>query len=180
MSKWLKGCAMSGICCLLCGLILTGCTTSLAGKQENEQSGDRIELESLTLSIQNCEVGQEVAPDHPEGYYDYYEPHKGYEYYIVSGQANNTGSSDIQSGNVVVQALVEQKATEAKILFLNETGSQFTESLKAGETREFKLFMIKRVEEQIPQAFVFYYNQWLDGSGEGKSYDYKTTVTLNA
>lgn len=164
---------------LLCSLMLTGCGTALKWKQEDVQRGDTIELEGLTLSIQKRETGQEVAPDHPEGYYDYYEPHEGYVYFIVSGQASNTSDTDILSGNITAQAVVEDETTDAKLLFLDENESAFTEKLETGETRAFKLFLIQPEQQQPPQAFVFYYNQRLEAAGKSKQYDHKTTVYLD-
>lgn len=179
MEKWCRRHAAIGMCILLCVLVLAGCGSSLVGKQEDVQSGDHIELGSLVLSIQNHEVTQEVAPDHPEGYYDYYQPHEGYVYYTVSGQASNSGDTDIDSGNVITQAVVEGKTTEAKLLFLNENGSAFTDVLKTGETRSFKLFLIQKTQQRAPEEFVFYYNQGFQAEAESNTYDYQTTLRVD-
>lgn len=166
----------NGVGLLLCALVLTGCqAATVTGKDTEIQQGDEIVMGPLTLSIQSRERGQEVAPENPEGYYDYYEPHEGYEYYIISGEAENTGAVDIYTENFVVQAVVGDKETEGKLVFLNEELSELTDVLNAGETRQFRLFMIQKLGDQPPEGFAFYYHDGFE-AGDLRNFDHKTTV----
>lgn len=166
-----------GMGILLCGVLLAGCSTGLKGNQEDTQKGDTIVLDSLTLSIQGREIKQEVGPEQPEGYYDYYEPHEGYEYYVISGEAKNDSGQDIHTDQFAVEATVEAEPAQAKVVFLNEELSELTDVIEAGQTREFRMFMLKKVDQPLPESFSIYYNEDFRAPGKG-SYDYKTTIPV--
>lgn len=161
---------------LLCGALLAGCS-GLKGKQVDTQKGDSVILSSLTLSIQAREIRQEVAPEQPEGYYDYYEPHEGYEYYVISGEAKNASDADIHTDQFAVEATLEGKSTQAKMVFLNQEKSQLTDVIEAGESRGFQLFMLKKVDQPLPESFSVYYNDDFQASENGK-YDYETIIPV--
>lgn len=165
-----------GMGVLLCGTLLAGCS-GLKGEQVDTQKGDNITLGALTLSIQAREIKQEVAPDQPEGYYDYYEPYEGYDYYVISGQANNTSDADIHTDQFAVEATLDGKATQAKMVFLNEEKSQLTDVIAGGESREFRLFMLKKVDQPMPESFSVYYNEGFQVS-EDEKYDYETIISV--
>lgn len=166
-----------GVGVLLCGVLLAGCSAGLKAKQEDTQKGDSIVLGALTLSIQAREIQQEVAPEQPEGYYDYYEPHEGYEYYVISGEAKNGSGADIHTDQFAVEATVEEESAQAKMVFLNEEKSELTDVIEAGQSRAFRLFMLKKVDQPLPESFSVYYNEGFQASEKG-SYDYKSIILV--
>lgn len=162
-------------CCATIVLSLTGCGVS--AETVTEASWEAIPLGGLILEGESQEFRETVEPNDPSGYYDIYDKHEGYRYYVVTGTAENTASQAIQSDAFYVAGDTDGKAREGKLLFLDEWERNFSNKIEAGESRSFVLFMLIEKDEE-PEAFRIFYNEDYETVEKVSKYDYEVDVAV--
>lgn len=161
---------------LLTGIfILTGCTRTeqLQAAQSFEQDlAGEIQLGDITLTVNGTETASSVVPPDPYGYYTYYEEFDGYQYYVVSVTAKNTGDSEFDPESCTVRAdMPDESVAEGKLVLLDNIESDFRETLRGGMECSGYLFVLAKEEAGIPETINIYYNNKFTVKEETEQYD---------
>ena len=155
-------------------LIFAGCVSR--SEEIREVSRDVIELGQITVTAEEKDFRELVEPEEPRGYYEFYEEHEGYRYYVISGTVENTGSAAVPSSAFTVTAETDGSRRDGKLLFLNRLNSEFTEAIEAGDTLPCFLMVLVK-DDEVPERLSVFYNS--DYSQEdGKSFDCQVDITL--
>lgn len=142
------------------------------------ETDSQVVLEQITLQIQGTDQRQEVKPESPRGYYNYYQDHDGYYYHVIYGKAKNNGGQPVAVENIKVQSVGENELFQGKLVVINQIKSDFWEELPAGVELEFYLFSLVKEGQNVPQEYHLYYDQGLTAE-ETNEYDYCTKLLLS-
>ena len=88
--------------CLFC-LTLVGCGEIHAKHSIEGKGFETIHLDTLEFHGTKSEFMEEVKPPEPVEYYNYFEPHSGYQYFVISGTLKNNGDSQVLPNNCAVR-----------------------------------------------------------------------------
>lgn len=150
---------------------LTGCNRMQADNV-TRVSGDTFELGELTLTVDSSGFRESVEPDNPVGYFDYYEEHEGYRYYVMTGTVSNSSGKDIQSSAFEVIGRTDAGGEDGKILFVDQESTTFLDTVGAGDERRFLLLMLVK-DKARPEEFRIFYNEGYEPGSEREAYDHE-------
>lgn len=129
-------------------MLLTAVLSSCGGDNtEDAVRGDVINIGDLTLKVESREFREEVKPQNPAGYYDMYEDHDGFRYYVLEGYAENSGEEAAED-DYEVEVDTDGRKREGKILFMDKMASTFGEKAVPGEETPFILFVLCADDEE--------------------------------
>lgn len=157
---------------------LVGCNNSLKAKNTQKVSGANINIENVEIVITALEERELVAPEKPEGYYDYYEKHDGYEYDVLKGTIVNNSQVTLNTKNIKVKMSAGKKEYDGTFVVQNEAKSEFVQELKPGEKGDCFIISIRKTNDTINNKAFIYYNTGLT-AGDGKTFDYKIEYTMS-
>lgn len=157
---------------VLSGIFAAGCAGLGSRAEETTRvQGDTISLGELTLTVESEEFRDTVEPENPEGYFDYYEEHEGYRYYVMSGRAENTSAEEISSNAFCAEGETDAGEEDARLLFLDQENTRFPDVIGAGREERFLLIMLVKDGAQ-PEEFRIFYNEGYRTPEEGETCDY--------
>lgn len=159
---------------LLSLILLSACLAGCGGKlaeQVTYAEGNTIQVGELILTVEASGFRDSVEPENPEGYFDYYEEHEGYRYYVMSGKAENTSGEEIRASAFRTEGTTDAGEADAKLLFLDEGNTRFPDVIGAGSEELFLLIMLVKDNEQ-PEEFCIGYNEGYKTPQDGESCDY--------
>ena len=161
---------------LLAGMfILTGCTKTeqpQAAQSFEQDLAGTIQMEDITLTVNETGTQNEVKPPEPYGYYNYYEEYEGYQYYVASVTVKNNGDTSFDPNTCKVTAeMSDQSTADGKLVLLNEIDSDFKDTLDAGRECNGYLFILGKEEAGIPETINIYYNNKFTVKEETEQYD---------
>ena len=168
------------LCTLLSVVFLAGCTKTV-WEAEHTVSGkgfEEVVLGDAVFYGKTEEFRESVKPPKPVEYYNFYEEHEGYQYYVISGTVKNTGQRDIQSENIELMAECGGEQEDGKLLILNEEKSEFTDTLPKGSEREAYVIVLLETGQEEPSKIHFYYNTDFS-KGEEKKYEQEYICELS-
>lgn len=161
---------------LLCAILLIGCKSNdFSAQNEYEIKGNTatvLKNTKLSLVINNIEHMQEVKPENPYGYYNYYKDEEGYYYCVVSGIIKNPEQQVVNSERFEVKAKNNNKKFDTK--FAIEDSARST--LIFGEdtvSKEVKFHIVSLVKdgEESPNEFLLYYQNDLKENSENNRWE---------
>lgn len=144
--------------CLM--LLLCSCNDkALKGMNSSVLSNkEQIQIDDLHISIEGTEEMQEIKPEHPSGYYEYYEKHDGFHYYVLYGQAGYEGT-ELQSDAITIVGKNDKNDYDGIMVFSDKDKSRFVKTVKNNEKYDcFIIFLMKDGDEKI-ELVDFYYNE---------------------
>lgn len=149
--------------------LMTGC--GIGGAEVIEASGDTIELGQITVTVEGREFRDQVEPDEPIGYYNLYEEHEGYQYYVIAGTAQNHSGGSISSGGFIVTGETGGKRENGKLVFMDESRSEFVDEIEAEESLPCLIFVLTGEEEEPESVNIFFNGNYR--AGDGGQFDYE-------
>lgn len=157
---------------LAAAVFFSGCAGK--GPQAEEMTrieGDTFTLADLSLTVESEEYRDSVAPENPEGYFDYYEEYEGYHYCVLEGTVTNSAGAAVRADAFDVIGETDAGEEDARLLFMDEESTAFLDTIGANDERKFILFML--VEDGAePEEFRIFYNEGYRTPEEGESCDY--------
>lgn len=160
--------------------LLTGCSAKqYEVKEITEQSGEVFQIGHLTLEVKEEEIREEIKPDNPQGYYNYYKKEEGYYYHLLYGTLKNEGEETVNVNEIRVQGIVDKKQYQGKMVLINEIESYFWEEIKPGVALDFYIFSIVEDGKKDPTEYHFYYDEDGKTEKEQKSFDYKVEYQMS-
>lgn len=161
---------------VILGAGVSGCS---AKKAENvsRSDGDTIFLGDLTLTVESGEFRDTVEPENPQGYYDYYEEHEGYRYYVLTGTAYNSSGEDIQASAFETVGETEAGEEDGKLLFMDQESTAFLDAIGAGDERRFILLTLVK-ENTNPEELRICYNEGYTPAEDDPSFDYEVVCPV--
>ena len=164
--------------------ILTGCTKTeqLQAAQSFEQDlAGIVQLEDITLTINEAGTKNVVKPPDPYGYYNYYEEYEGYQYYVASVTVKNNGDTPFDPTSCSVRAgMPDETTAEGKLVLLNGIDSDFIETLDANTECNGYLFILAKEEAGIPETINVYYNHEFAVKEEAQQYDMQAVLRVTS
>lgn len=164
------------IMCLFC-LTLVGCGEIHAKHSIEGKGFETIHLDTLEFHGTKSEFMEEVKPPEPVEYYNYFEPHSGYQYFVISGTLKNNGDSQVLPDNCKITALCGNTVKDGRMVVLNQEKSNFVDTIQAGEESQCYIMVLLKDEEPQPSNITFYYNQNFS-KAENNSFDYEYICQL--
>lgn len=169
---------------LLCNLLLviifvsifTGCN-SIKSSSIQTATETTISIDKVSLQREDEGFKEKIAPNKPEGYYDLYEYYEGYRYYAISGKAKNNSIYDFSADTCFLKASNDKTVFDAKIVFMNENESEFTNILKAGQEQKYVIFTLLKDDQDIDN-FNIYYNNNFEVRNNKKKFDKQIIVDV--
>ena len=174
---------ISAVMVLACFLGLSGCSSpTLQAKESYEQDlAGTIQLEDITLTVNETGTQNEVKPPDPYGYYNYYEEYEGYQYYVASVMVKNNGDTPFDPTRCIVRADMSDETTaEGKLVLLNGIDSDFRETLDADTECNGYLFILAKEEADIPETINVYYNHEFAVKEEAQQYDMQAVLHVTS
>lgn len=132
-------------------------------------------LDQLMFQIEGQEQRNEVKPESPIGYYNYYKHHEGYYYHVVYGTITNKSSEQFYTKSLTVEAVGENETYESQFVLINSVNSDFWKDMAPNEELSYLLFSIVPEGKPAPTEYRIYYN---DGFKEGEENTFDFCVRL--
>lgn len=164
-----RGCGKILILLMAVTTVTMGC--GVEGAEVIEASGDTIELGQITVTVEGREFRDQVEPDEPIGYYNLYEEHEGYQYYVIAGTAQNHSGGSISSGGFIVTGETGGKRENGKLVFMDESRSEFVDEIEAEESLPCLIFVLTGEEEEPESVNIFFNGNYR--AGDGGQFDYE-------
>lgn len=152
---------------------MSGCAPKISSAKEvNVDSKTKMEMNDVTFTIDKMERLNEVKPEKPSGYYNYYEEKKGYFYYVVSGTAISKSESVLDTDNILVRGIYKSKKYEGKLLFSNKEHSDLIKKLNKKEEQTFYFIVLLKDKQPLPNTLDIFYNENFEKSQKKSNYQY--------
>ena len=162
-------------------LIISGCGNEpkyIAASTKFIEKSASFALDQLTFQIEGQEQRNEVKPESPIGYYNYYKPYEGYYYHVVYGTVTNKSSEQFYTKSLAVEAVGENETYESKFVLINPVSSDFWEDMAPNEELGYFLFSIVPEGKPAPTEYKIYYNDEFK-EGEENTFDFCTRLLLS-
>ena len=154
---------------------LVGCKNNLpeADYIYNAELEDTITLEKtdISLSIDDISNMEEVKPEKPSGYYNYYNDIEGYHYYVIKGNLINPKRVEMKAEWIEAKAYIGNKEYEAKFIMENFAQSSFINDISVAEKTGYRIIVMVKDGEKQPDKIELYYNDNLKENIEGEKWN---------
>lgn len=138
-------------------VLVGGCSSNIkADDTIYAGPGGEAVMNGISFSIRQMETRKEVKPEEPSGYYHYYEEQKGWDYYVITGQAANKGPYGLDTENLTVNGINGGKSYEGRLLFLTPQKSEFIHKIKVDEELEFYFILLVKNGDPLPDKIEIY------------------------
>lgn len=153
-------------------MCICGCQTdTIHVKKMETVTGREMEAGGIRFSREKAEKQNEVRPEKPNGYYNYYEEQEGFHYFVVSGEAVNDSGQAVDAGHILLRGRNDKKVYEGKLLFSNQDDSDLIKQLDGGETRKFYIVILVKDREPDPTGIEIYYNAGFRKQRKNEEFD---------
>ena len=148
------------LCLFLIALMLVGgCGMKVTADHEsNAGTGMKLQMNAITFMANKADKLKEVKPANPNGYYNYYEEQKGYTYFVVTGKAENEGTSALDTDNILVRGTRGNTEYEGRLLFSNTEESDLVNKIEKNVEQTFYFILLVKDGQKPPDTIEVFYN----------------------